>query len=441
MRRNAPVGNSHLRSRGLLWLISLPVVVLPFCGYIAWQGGLIPHEGIPGITGGVAEAAESADVTEPPIQSSEPLALSSAPASEELNPFLEQPAAAVPEVPAPRHVDPQRPVTGRTRPIAQLELAQADTAPPPPRKVRPNPYRRRKFPQTGEPKATAVPQPPAKATDEAEFKFDPVAPVKPTAPATPADLSFDPVPAPAATDAPATAVPPPAASAPLADLPEVQRLLDAGDQLGAHQALSQIYWKQPAQRPAIQAQLDALAKTIYFSPQPHLREPYIVQPGDQLRKIAGKYQLSWQYLARLNAADPRKIRPGQKLKVFDGPFSAVVDLSDFELTVHCQGYFIRKYRVGIGRDGSTPVGEFKVKEKLEDPTYYGPNGDVKAHDDPLNPLGERWIDLGDSYGIHGTIDPQSIGRADSRGCIRLLNSDVEELYDLLVVGSAVRIQR
>jgi lipoprotein-anchoring transpeptidase ErfK/SrfK len=66
---------------------------------------------------------------------------------------------------------------------------------------------------------------------------------------------------------------------------------------------------------------------------------------------------------------------------------------------------------------------------------------VIPHGDPQNPLGERWIDIGDSYGIHGTIDPASVGKNESRGCVRMLNSDVEEVYDFLVIGSEVTIER
>ena len=58
---------------------------------------------------------------------------------------------------------------------------------------------------------------------------------------------------------------------------------------------------------------------------------------------------------------------------------------------------------------------------------------------PENPLGDFWIDLGESYGIHGTNNPSSIGRARSRGCIRLLNRDIERLYGMLVTGSEVVI--
>jgi lipoprotein-anchoring transpeptidase ErfK/SrfK len=165
-----------------------------------------------------------------------------------------------------------------------------------------------------------------------------------------------------------------------------------------------------------------------------------VQQGDQLRVIGQKHKLSWEYLSRLNHVDSRKIRAGQKLKVVPGPFAARVSLSRYELVVHLNGSYVKSYRVGVGKDGTTPLGAFTVKNKMIDPTYYGPEG-VVAHDDPQNPLGERWIDIGDSYGIHGTIEPASIGKNESRGCIRMLNSDVEEVYDFLVNGSEVRIQR
>ena len=160
--------------------------------------------------------------------------------------------------------------------------------------------------------------------------------------------------------------------------------------------LSEWYWKYPTQRKVLQKDLDELAKRIYFSPQPYFSEPYEVQSGDQLARIAKQYHVSWQYLAKLNQVQPKKLRVGRKLKVFEGPFQACVDLSDFELTIHQNGLFIKKYKVGIGKENSSPIGEFAVREKLENPTYYGPDGDVKEANDPLNPLGERWIDIGNA---------------------------------------------
>lgn len=224
-------------------------------------------------------------------------------------------------------------------------------------------------------------------------------------------------------------------------LQEIDSLIQRDLYLSAHRELSTLYWSDPELRPHFQEQIDKTTESIYFSPQPHYMKPYVVQPGDQLRQIGQQYQLPWQYLEKLNRVDARRIRPGQELKVVKGPFSAIVELDRFEITVHAHGYYVKKYRVGIGRDGTTPLGRFTVLNKVVNPQYTGPDNRVIAADDPNNPLGERWLDLGNGYGIHGTIDPESIGRAESRGCIRLPGEDVEELYDLLGVGSVVEIRR
>lgn len=221
---------------------------------------------------------------------------------------------------------------------------------------------------------------------------------------------------------------------------EVDEKLAAGEVLAAHKLLSRMYWTATHVDAELQRRLDATAAKIFFSPQPHFIEPHVVQTGDQLRKIAAKYNLSWEYLAALNKTDPRRLRAGQKLKVLKGPFAAIVSLHDFSLTIHLQGYYVKRYEVGIGKDNSSPIGKFTVLDKIENPQYTDPDGKVIEGDDPKNPLGERWIDLGDSYGIHGTIDPDSIGRAESRGCIRLRDADVIEVYNFLVKGSVVEIR-
>lgn len=222
---------------------------------------------------------------------------------------------------------------------------------------------------------------------------------------------------------------------------QIDQLVKDGKALSAHRELSTLYWSHPERRSAFQDRLDKTAESIYFSSQPHYMQPYQIQYGDQLQKIAAQYNTPWQYLAKLNRIDPRKIRPGQELKVIKGPFSAIVELSRFELTIHAHGYFVKKYLVGIGRDGASPVGKLSVLNKVSNPQYTGPDNRVVAADDPANPLGEHWLDLGNGYGIHGTIDPQSIGKSESRGCIRMLNSDVAEVYDLLGNSSVVEIRR
>ena len=225
------------------------------------------------------------------------------------------------------------------------------------------------------------------------------------------------------------------------ELQAIDDQVASGETLAAHRALSKLYWNHKEHRAVLQPRLDASARAIFFQPQPHFVEPYTIQPNDQLRVIANKYHLSWEYLARLNKTEPRRIQLGQKLKVVKGPFAAIVDLQDFALTIHLQGYYVKRYDVGIGKEDSSPLGKFAVFNKVENPQYTGPDGRVIKGDDPQNPLGERWIDLGDSYGIHGTIDPDSIGKAASRGCIRLRDKDVIEVYDFLVKDSEVVIRK
>ena len=65
--------------------------------------------------------------------------------------------------------------------------------------------------------------------------------------------------------------------------------------------------------------------------------------------------------------------------------------------------------------------------------------------DPRNPLGSRWIEwyrdgAPTSYGFHGTNDPDSIGEAASEGCVRLLNEDVELLFEILPLGAPVIVR-
>lgn len=227
------------------------------------------------------------------------------------------------------------------------------------------------------------------------------------------------------------------------DFTVIDALLQKGtieDDIAAHRALSELYWQDPTSRPQLSERIEQSARRIYFQPQPHYMDAYLVLPNDNLESIAKDYGVTWEYLARLNRVEPQKMQAGQTLKVIKGPFNAVVDLSDYEITIHCHGYFVYKFPVGVGKDESSPIGTFQVIDKVVNPPYYGPEGAIAA-DDPANPIGERWISIGDSYGIHGTIDPESIGKSASRGCVRMHNEDVEIVYDLLTVGSEVVIQR
>ena len=175
-----------------------------------------------------------------------------------------------------------------------------------------------------------------------------------------------------------------------------------------------------------------------------------VEPGTVLVKLAKRFDVTAELLCRVNGlSSPHKLKAGVTIKAIQGPFHLVVSKSRFEADLYlgnaggANSMYLKTVRVGLGSDGSTPTGTWKVETgKVTNPVYYSPRGEgVVAADDPKNPLGERWIPLtgieGDcvgkeSYGIHGTIEPDSIGKNMSLGCIRLLDEDVKLLYDLLV---------
>jgi len=162
---------------------------------------------------------------------------------------------------------------------------------------------------------------------------------------------------------------------------------------------------------------------------------YVVKKGDTLSKIGRAYDIPYALIKRINDLESDLIFPGQRLKVIKGPFDAVVELQKYRLTVYLKGNFVKEYPIGIGKAGITPIGKFKVKNKLPNPAWTKP-GEQMAADDPENPLGERWIGVEADYGIHGTIEPETIGQAASQGCIRMYEADVEEFYDLVVVGKS-----
>ena len=219
-----------------------------------------------------------------------------------------------------------------------------------------------------------------------------------------------------------------------------QHLAD-GQMLEAHAILSSLYWKYGEYREQLLENLQQTAEAIFLSPEEQFGEPHFVEYGQTLESIGRDYEVPWQYLSNLNRVTPEKLQAGQQLKVVRGPFGAVVDLSRYTLTVHAHGWYVRHYSIGIGRDEKTPVGKFTVREKLENPVWYDPDGGVVEADDPENPLGEYWIGLGNHIGIHGTIDPASIGAAASRGCIHLGDADIREVYELLGTDSTVMIRR
>lgn len=228
-----------------------------------------------------------------------------------------------------------------------------------------------------------------------------------------------------------------------------RKALERGDLVAARAHLSEalLLGIEEPDLSLVRAELTRIGNETVFSPRIIENDPlvsrYVIQPGDALGKIARANKVSAEVLASINGiVDVNRIRAGQSIKVITGPFRAVVHKQSYTMEVFIGNTFVKQFRVGLGADDSTPKGEWRVSTKLVNPTYYpARGGQIVAADDPSNPLAERWIGLigvsGEAvgqqrYGIHGTIEPESIGRSVSLGCIRMYNEDVEALYTYLV---------
>lgn len=112
----------------------------------------------------------------------------------------------------------------------------------------------------------------------------------------------------------------------------------------------------------------------------------------------------------------------------DGPRRIVIDIDRHTLTLYVNDEAVKEYPVCVGTpETPTPVGEWLIVHKSMN---WGDG------------FGTRWLGLNvpwGIYGVHGTNKPWSIGRAESHGCVRMHNHDVEELYPLVSHGVPVRI--
>ena len=118
----------------------------------------------------------------------------------------------------------------------------------------------------------------------------------------------------------------------------------------------------------------------------------------------------------------------------------IVSLPDRKLALLENGTVVRIYRVAVGKASTpSPTGAFKIVNRVTNPTYYHKGQVIGAG--AGNPVGTRWMGLSaKGYGIHGTNQPNSIGKAASTGCIRMGRRDLEELFERVDVGDAVEIR-
>lgn len=185
--------------------------------------------------------------------------------------------------------------------------------------------------------------------------------------------------------------------------------------------------------------------------------------NDTLYDIAREFDLGTDELI---AANP-KINPNQKLVhgtniilpaafiLPPGPRQGIVlNLSELRIYYfHPNSNLISTFPIGIGRSGwRTPVGETKIVRKRKDPTWIPPDSIRRSHarkgkilppsigPGPDNPLGAYAMNLAwPRYVIHGTNQPDSVGKRSSSGCIRLYPEDIKALFNITEPGTTVRV--
>lgn len=121
----------------------------------------------------------------------------------------------------------------------------------------------------------------------------------------------------------------------------------------------------------------------------------------------------------------------------------IVNTNKNELTYVKKGIIIKKFKVATGSSRTpTPLGTFKIVNKIKNRPYYKKNIPGGS---PENPLGKRWLGLnvngtwGTTYAIHGNNNESTIGKKISHGCIRMHNKDIEWLFDQVTIETKVHV--
>lgn len=117
----------------------------------------------------------------------------------------------------------------------------------------------------------------------------------------------------------------------------------------------------------------------------------------------------------------------------------VVSLADRRLALLDDGVVVKVYPVAVGKETTpSPTGTYTIVSRVTNPTYYHEGKVIPSG--PDNPVGTRWMGLSQKgYGIHGTNEPRSIGKAASHGCIRMGRRDLEALFAQVRAGDVVEI--
>jgi len=187
---------------------------------------------------------------------------------------------------------------------------------------------------------------------------------------------------------------------------------------------------------------------------------------DTLPDIARRFNVGYEEIVRANpGVDPWVPGAGRRIVVptqfvlpnapREGVLINLAAMRIYYFPKHARGepQLVYTHPIGVGKVGwVTPEGVTKIIAREKDPTWRPGAGVRKEHaenDDPLpavvppgpdNPLGKYKFTLGwPSYLIHGTNKPYGVGLRSSHGCIRLYPEDIETFYQMIPLGTSVRV--
>jgi LysM repeat protein len=245
----------------------------------------------------------------------------------------------------------------------------------------------------------------------------------------------------------------------------VQGALDRGELSQALLLLSDWYGDPslaPEEIKEVNSLLNQLAGSVIYSTEHRLVSPYVVKAGDHLADIAKQYDVPWRLLAKINGIDrPNQLQAGQELKVLRGPFSALIDLDDRKMTIMLARRYAGKFAIDIDPQVTVEEGQWKVEQKLVTPgslnlgssvsttTPFEPGASNSVAQGALRATEEQSLILTKSLSENsqiavlrgpGTASPGVSTEPENR-VIRLNANDVENVFDILSVGSNVIIRR
>lgn len=121
-------------------------------------------------------------------------------------------------------------------------------------------------------------------------------------------------------------------------------------------------------------------------------------------------------------------------------WSILINVPEYRLYVLKDGRIYRDFPIAVGKPGTpTPLGEFRLRVKVKNPTWWPLNGGPPVPPGAKNPLGPWWLEVTKSIGIHGGGRPDTVGHAVSHGCIRMMDAHVSQVAPLVQKGTPISI--